>query len=102
MGYLLTGRHMKAERAYQLGLVNEVVPLPVLREAVDGWVADILRCAPLAVRATKEATMRGLDYPLAQAFVTPYESEQKRVASEDAQEGPKAFAEKRPPNWKGI
>ena len=46
--------------------------------------------------------MRGLDYPLAQAFVTPYESEQKRVASEDAQEGPKAFAEKRPPNWKGI
>jgi enoyl-CoA hydratase/carnithine racemase len=101
MGYMLTGRHMTAERAYQLGLVNQVVPLAKLDETVDEWVADILRCAPLAVRATKEATMRGLDYPLAQAYYTPYESNRRRERSEDALEGPRAFAEKRTPNWKG-
>jgi enoyl-CoA hydratase/carnithine racemase len=101
MGYMLTGRHMSASRAYELGLVNEVVPLSELKETVDGYIRDILRCAPLAIRATKEASMRGLDYPLPQAFYTPYDSETKRLLSEDTQEGPKAFAEKREPNWKG-
>ena len=102
MGYMLTGRHMSAQRAYELGLVNEVVPPAKLHEAVDGYVADILKCAPLSVRATKEATMRGLDMPLAQAFYTPYEWEQKRANSQDATEGPRAFAEKRTPDWKGM
>ena len=101
MGYLLTGRHMSAQRAYDLGLVNEVVPADALDETVDGWVADIMRCAPLAIRATKEASMRGLDMPLAQAFYTEYEWERRRLASDDALEGPRAFAEKRTPNWQG-
>ncbi|MCY3810580.1 MAG: enoyl-CoA hydratase-related protein [Gammaproteobacteria bacterium] len=99
MGYLLTGRHMPASRAYELGLVNQVVPLEDLDAAVDGWVADVLRCAPLSVRATKEATMRGLDMPLAQAFYTAYEWERRRRRSDDALEGPRAFAEKRQPRW---
>ena len=101
MGYLLTGRHMSAARAYELGLVNEVVPLADLDDAVDAWIADILRCAPLAVRATKEATMRGLDLPLPQAYYTEYQWERRRRRSEDAVEGPRAFAEKRPPDWQG-
>ena len=101
MGYLLTGRHMTAARAYELGLVNEVVPLAELDAAVERWVADIVRCAPLAVRATKEAAMRGLDLPLPQAFYTSYESERTRRTSADALEGPRAFAEKRPPKWSG-
>jgi len=101
MGFMLTGRHMSAARAYELSLVNEVVPAPKLKETVDGYVADILRCAPLAVRATKEASMRGLDFPLAQAYYTQYDAERRRLLSEDAQEGPLAFAEKRSPNWKG-
>ncbi len=101
MGYMLTGRHMSAERAYELGLVNDVVPMTDLKSTVDGYVADILRCAPLAVRATKEASMRGLDYPLAQAFYNRYESEVRRLKSEDSLEGPRAFAEKRTPNWQG-
>lgn len=101
MGYLLTGRHMSAARAYELGLVNQVVPLKDLDSAVDEWVRDILRCAPLAVRATKEVAMRGLDMPLHAAFATDYEWELKRRSSSDALEGPRAFAEKRSPDWKG-
>jgi crotonobetainyl-CoA hydratase/dehydration protein DpgD len=101
MGYMLTGRHMTASRAYELGLVNEVVPYNELKSTVEGYVADILRCAPLAVRATKEAAMRGLDYPLPQAYYNRYESEVKRINSQDSLEGPRAFAEKREPNWQG-
>ena len=101
MGYLLTGRHMSAMRAFQLGLVNEVVPANELTDTVQGYVEDILRCAPLAVRATKEAAVKGLDHPLAQAFYTRYEGEVARQQSADALEGPRAFAEKRSPQWQG-
>ncbi|MBV1876639.1 MAG: enoyl-CoA hydratase/isomerase family protein [Pseudomonadales bacterium] len=101
MGFLLTGRHMSAARAYELGLVNDVVPLGELKSTVDEYVADILRCAPLAVRATKEAAMRGLDMPLDEAFNTPYASSSVLYNSEDVLEGPRAFAEKREPKWQG-
>lgn len=101
MGYMLTGRHMSAQRAYEMGLVNEVVSLAKLQKTVEGWAGDILRCAPLAVRATKEASARGLDFPLPQAFYTNYDTEVRRRLSEDALEGPRAFAEKRNPDWKG-
>ena len=101
MGYMLTGRHMTAARAYELGLVNQVVATEKLDEAVEEWVADVLRCAPLAVRATKEATMRGLDHPLPQAYYTAYPANRRRQHSADALEGPRAFAEKRVPKWKG-
>ena len=101
MGYLLTGRHMSAQRAYEVGLVNQVVPLAELDAAVDSWVEDILRCAPLSVRATKECSMKGLDETLPDAFSAEYEWEKKRRASEDAREGPRAFAEKREPHWEG-
>lgn len=101
MGYLLTGRHIPAQRAYEIGLVNEVVPLAQLDNAVEAWVADIVRCAPLSVRASKEAAMRGLLMPLPEAAVANYEWEMRRRRSEDSVEGPRAFAEKRAPNWTG-
>lgn len=101
MGFMLTGRHIPAARAYELGIVNEVVPLAKLDEAVDAWVRDILRCAPLSVRATKEAAMRGLDVTLEEAGRVRYEWEDRRRKSDDAVEGPRAFAEKRTPNWLG-
>ena len=99
MGYLLTGRHMSAQRAYELGLINAVVPAAELDACVEGWVADILRCAPLAVRATKQAAMAGLNTTLEDAFKTDYSAETERQTSADALEGPRAFAEKRPPDW---
>ena len=101
MGYLLTGRHIKAQRAYEMGLVTEVVPYQRLDETVDGYIQDILACAPLSVRATKEMAMKGLDYPLKDAFNNEYEWENRRRRSPDATEGPRAFAEKRLPNWTG-
>ena len=101
MGYMLTGRHIPAARAYELGLVSEVVPLAKLDECVDGWVNDILRCAPLSVRATKEAAMVGLESSLPQAALGRYEWEMRRRNSADAVEGPRAFADKRAPDWTG-
>ncbi|GGM70991.1 enoyl-CoA-hydratase DpgD [Dactylosporangium sucinum] len=101
LGYLLTGRRFGARRAYELGLVNEVVPADGLDACVDGWVADVLACAPLSVRAVKEAAYRSADLPLEQAFATRYVWEERRMRSADAVEGPRAFAEKRPPRWQG-
>lgn len=101
MGHLLTGRPMSAVRAYELGLVNEVVPYARLDAAVDAWVADILACSPVAVRATKQSALDALHLSLREAHtqVAPWEA--RRRTSEDAKEGPRAFSEKRPPRWSG-
>ncbi|MGC3864090.1 enoyl-CoA-hydratase DpgD [Micromonospora chersina] len=101
MGYLLTGRRMDAGTAYALGLVNEVVPAAELDRCVAGWVADLLACAPLALRAIKQAVLASLDRPLPEAFAGRYGWEERRRASRDAVEGPRAFAEKRAPVWRG-
>lgn len=102
MGYLLTGRHITAQRAYELGLVNDVVPFEKLDETVDGYIEDILACAPLSVRATKEMAMQGLNHTLQDAFDKDYELELRRRRSPDTREGPRAFAEKRKPHWTGT
>ena len=102
MGHMLTGRHMTAQRAYELGIANEVAPLADLDEVVDGWVKDIVSCAPLSVRSTKETALRGLDMALRDASQTVFTWESRRRQSPDAVEGPRAFAEKRDPNWVGT
>jgi dehydration protein DpgD len=102
MGYLLTGRRCSAPEALRLGLVNEVVPAAELDACVAGWVADLLRSAPLSVRALKEAVYRSLDMPLEEAFRTRFDWEQRRQGSQDATEGPRAFAERREPVWRGC
>lgn len=101
LGYLLTGRRLTAGRALELGLVNDVVPAADLDARVDEWVADVLRCAPLAVRAIKEAAAASYGRPLAEAFAATYPWEQRRRLSADTAEGPRAFVEKRPPRWQG-
>ncbi|MFF7635316.1 enoyl-CoA-hydratase DpgD [Kitasatospora sp. NPDC008050] len=101
LGHLITGRPMTADRAHQLGLVNEVVAAAELDACVAGWTADILRCAPLAVRAIKQAAAGAVTMPLDQAFATRFPWEERRMHSADAEEGPLAFVEKREPRWQG-
>lgn len=101
MGYILTGKHMTAQDAYRLGIVNEVVPLKDLIPTAEKWANEILECAPLSVRASKQAAMVGLDLPLETALARSYSIAQQLFHSEDLIEGPKAFAEKRKPQWKG-
>jgi dehydration protein DpgD len=101
LGHLLTGRRLGAARAFELGLVNDAVPAAELDACVEGWVADLLRCAPLSVRAIKEAAAGAAALPLETAFETLYPWEQLRSRSEDAIEGPRAFAEGRDPVWLG-
>lgn len=101
MGYLMTGRSMTAARAFELGLVNEVVRPEELDGCVEGWVRDILRAAPLSVRAIKEVALKSATVPLEQAFAMQYVWEEARRTSLDAKEGPEAFVSKRPPVWRG-
>ncbi|MFD1535405.1 enoyl-CoA-hydratase DpgD [Nonomuraea guangzhouensis] len=102
MGYLLTGRHLTADLALRHGLANDVVPAAELDRCVAGWIDDLLRCAPLSLRAIKEAVHRSLHLPLDAAFDTTYPWETRRRRSRDATEGPLAFSEKREPMWSGT
>lgn len=102
LGIILTGRRVTAQEGQALGFVNEVVPRAELRDAVGRWVRDILRCSPIAIEASKEAVYRGLGERSVSAAIERQHSYPHFVAwteSEDAREGPRAFASKRAPRW---
>ena len=101
MAMMLTGRHIDAQEAYRIGLVQEVCPAAQLMERAMAWADEISQCAPLSVRATKEVAMKGLAYPLQEAMKAHYDGISKLFSSEDFIEGPMAFAQKRKPQWKG-
>ena len=99
MEMLLIGRPIDAARAYDIGLVNAVVPAPDLLEEAMKWAETICKNGPLAVRTAKEIAVRALG--LEESFVLEKSLGAKVMASEDAKEGPRAFAEKRAPEFKG-
>ncbi len=101
MGMMLTGKAIDAQTAARYGLVNEVVPADQLLPTAERWANEILECAPLAIRASKESAMLGLDLPLETALRRGYDNAQAHMASADRVEGPRAFAEKRSPAWTG-
>jgi enoyl-CoA hydratase/carnithine racemase len=102
MRLALTGRHerMSAQRAYDLGLVSEVVEHDRLGERAREIAALVNRNAPLAVRGTRLAIRRGLDLSLHDAEVMAETFRERVVRTDDAKEGPQAFMEKRDPEWK--
>jgi enoyl-CoA hydratase/carnithine racemase len=102
MGMLLTGRRVSAQEGAQLGFVNEVVPADELMPASRRWAEQIVECAPLSVRASKQAAMQGLAFgSIEEAMAQRYDQLIAMLKSEDFVEGPRAFAEKRKPDWKG-
>ena len=102
MGMMLTGKRISAHEAYRIGLVNEVVPLSELMTTAERWAGEILEVAPLSARASKQMAMSGLPWPFEVAFNRTYSEHEKAKASDDFVEGPRAFAEKRKPNWTGA
>ncbi|MBI3760250.1 MAG: crotonobetainyl-CoA hydratase [Chloroflexi bacterium] len=105
MEMLLTGRRMGAEEAARWGLVNAVTTPGELMGKAREFADAVIRAAPLAIAAVKEVTRATealgahASYELLRSGkLTAYE---KMLTSEDAKEGPQAFAEKREPVWKG-
>ena len=99
---LMTGDFVPAQEAFRLGLVNRVVPATELIPAAMALAERINANGPLAVRAVKEAAYRGTQMPLAEGLQLENIIVNRVRQSDDSWEGPKAFAEKRKPLFKGI
>jgi len=103
MGMILTGRHVSAREGFELGFVNEVVAAGEVLHAAERWAGLICQNSPMSIRASKQAVTKGLDVTLPEALVAQreYPAVRDMIASADYVEGPRAFAEKRPPRWQG-
>jgi enoyl-CoA hydratase/carnithine racemase len=98
---LLTAEPIGAQRAYEVGLVNRVVPDAALREEAGRLAATVAANAPLSVRAAKAMVHAAAGRDLDGALDEGWRLFEPVYLSEDAQEGPRAFLEKRAPVWKG-
>ena len=98
---LLTGDPIDAETALRIGLISRIVPPEDLLPTATAIATTIAKRAPLAVRASKEALLRGLEMPLIHALALEDHLEEMLLASADFQEGLNAFAEKREPRFQG-
>jgi len=101
MEILLTAERVDAETAYRMGIVNKVVGTGELLAEARRYAEVILECAPLAIEAVKRSVMTALGLPLKEAFAQELELAAQVFMTEDAREGPLAFAEKRKPEWQG-
>ena len=98
--YMLTGRFITAERAYQLGLISRIVEPGQLQAEAQGFVDDMLHATPLGLRLTKEALNHAIDAQGLEAAIAMEDRNQILASSDgDFQEGVQAFLEKRKPNY---
>jgi len=98
---ILTGRRVRAQRAYALGIVSDVVPADDLAAAAAKLADEIAAAGPLALGAAKHAIDGGAALPLADGLALEAACYEEVLASDDRNEGLAAFAEKRPPVFRG-
>jgi enoyl-CoA hydratase/carnithine racemase len=98
---VLMGEHLTAHRAYEMGFVNKVVSKTDLMSEAQKWADILIENAPLSVRALKEVLYRGFTLPMQEAHAIATHILHRVEVSDDIKEGPRAFAEKRKPIWKG-
>lgn len=101
MEMLLVAQMITAQDAYRMGLVNRVVPLKDLMPAAEAMAGQICQNGPLVVRAMKEAGLRSLSMPIDDALNMESMLGKLIFNTQDAKEGPRAFAEKRAPHFVG-
>lgn len=105
MALLLTADFIDAQRAFELGLVNELTDPDKVMDTARNYARKIIKCAPLAIRATKQCAIEGLELgslnnALRAQAEGDFELLEKMIKSEDIIEGINAFMEKRKPVWK--
>jgi enoyl-CoA hydratase/carnithine racemase len=100
MEIVLTGKPISAQRAYEVGLVNRLAEPDQLMPAALELASEILDGAPLSVRAARDMVMLSTEMGRSAALKAARHASEAAYRSQDAQEGPKAFAEKRRPRWK--
>jgi crotonobetainyl-CoA hydratase len=101
---ILTARRVSAKEGKELGFVNEIAPAGSALDAAKKLGALIMELSPMSIRASKQAVYRGLAEPSVEAALkaqAKYPAVAAMFRSEDLVEGPMAFAQKRPPQWKG-
>jgi enoyl-CoA hydratase/carnithine racemase len=101
MEIILTGKPINAQRAYEIGLVNRLVEPDALMDAAIDLAREVLEGAPLSVKAGRETVMLATEMGRSAALQAARAAHEYTYKSDDAQEGPRAFAEKRKPEWKG-
>ena len=99
MELVLTAQPVTAQRAYDMGFLNKVVPQDQVLEQAMNYARQIAENAPLAVQAFKELALRGLDMDIPAISTMAFDKYNEILRTEDSKEGPKAFAEKRKPVW---
>jgi enoyl-CoA hydratase/carnithine racemase len=98
---LLMGTSIDAQEALRVGLINKIVPADKLMEEAMAWAQKIAENGPLSVRAAKQCILQGTDMTLQDGMQLELDLVDKLLDTEDSREGPRAFAEKRKPNFKG-